>query len=42
MIREIFRKITNSKYKRSGIAATMISLRFLLWILVFTLCCCFI
>jgi len=39
MIREIFRMITNSKYERSGLVVTMISLRFLIWILIFTFCC---
>ena len=38
MIREILRKITNSN-TRSGVVVTMISLRFLIWILVFTFGC---
>ena len=38
MIRKIFRKITNSN-TRSGVVITMISSRFLIWILVFTFGC---
>ena len=38
----IYERLPTQNTKRSGVAVTVTSSRFLLWILVFTFCCCFV